>query len=388
MHLRGFGKTGWQVSALGFGCMRLPTRGGSPMGADIREDEAIRMIRHAIDRGVNYVDTAYPYHGGNSERVLGKALQNGYRERVKLATKSPVWMIQSPADFDRFLDEQLEKLQAHCIDCYLLHGLGRDRWENVVLKHGLLKRAEAARDDGRIRHIGFSFHDRADAFKLIADGYDGWEFCQVQYNYVDVQNQAGTAGVKYAASKGLAVIVMEPLLGGKLARLPEDVGRVFDATGVRRPWPEWALQWLWDQSEISLVLSGMTTFEQVEANLAAAERSGIGLLRNEELRAFEQVRGRLTGLQTIPCTRCGYCLPCPSGVDIPRNLELYNDSHIYNDPTGCRMSYRVYGRFFGSQVLAGACIQCGVCEEKCPQSIPIREWMPKIHALLGEGMDR
>ena len=223
MQYRNFGKLDWKASALGFGCMRLPTSDGERLSPNILEDEAVRMIRYAVDRGVNYLDTAYPYHGGQSEIVVGKALLGGYREKVKLATKLPVWMVEGPADFDRLLGEQLKKLQSGYIDFYLLHALGRSRWRDIVLKHDLLGRAKAALDDGRIRHLGFSFHDDYEGFEEIVNGSDLWSFCQIQYNYMDTENQAGTRGLKLAASKGLAVVVMEPLMGGRLASPPKDV---------------------------------------------------------------------------------------------------------------------------------------------------------------------
>lgn len=219
MQFRSFGKLDWRVSALGFGCMRLPIMDAGPMSCNICEDEAIRMIRYAIDNGVNYLDTAYVYHGGNSEVVTGKALLDGYREKVKVATKSPTRLIHQASDFDKYLDEQLNRLQTDHIDFYLLHWLDKEKWNNTVLPLNLLTKAEAAVRDGRIGYLGFSFHDHYEIFPKIIDGYDGWTFCQIQYNYMNIQNQAGVKGLKYAAAKGLAVVVMEPLLGGRLANL-------------------------------------------------------------------------------------------------------------------------------------------------------------------------
>ncbi len=382
MQYRQFGKLNWKVSALGFGCMRLPTRDGTPQSPNIDEGEAIRMIRQAIDQGVNYVDTAYVYNGGNSETVLGKALRDGYRKKVKLATKSPVWMIRQPADFDKYLNEQLKRLQTDRIDFYLLHSLDKEEWEQVVLRQGILARVEAALRDGRIGGTGFSFHDRLAAFKQIVDGYNGWTLCQIQYNYMDTQNQAGSEGLEYAAAKGLAVVVMEPLLGGRLANPPETVREIFKQADKGRSPADWALQWVWDQPEVSLLLSGMSTMEQVQENIRSAGRSRIHSLTAAELKFIERVRTTYQGKIPIPCTLCGYCLPCPNGVNIPRNFELFNNGFIHEDP---RSSRAVYSRFMEKGERAGACIKCRICEEKCPQKIVISEWLPKVHAVLGEG---
>ena len=381
MQYRRFGKLGTEVSALGFGCMRLPTRDGIPQSENIDESETIRMIRHAVDQGVNYIDTAYPYHNGRSEVVTGKALQDGYRSKVMLATKSPVWQIAKPSDFDTYLGEQLARLGTDHIDVYLFHALGTERWERIVLKHNLLERAEAAVKDGRIGHIGFSFHDKADVFKRIVDGYGGWSMCQIQYNYMDTENQAGTQGLKYAASQGIAVVVMEPLLGGRLAVPPQAAADIFRASGSGWSPAEWALQWTWDQAEVSTVLSGMKAMAEVEENLRAAGRSGIGSLDADDMVVFEGARKILRERAPVPCTQCGYCRPCPSGVNIPRNFELYNDCVIYDDPAIPRA---VYARFMPEGERAGACTSCRECEEKCPQRIAISEYMPEVHAVLGK----
>ncbi|HMA53290.1 MAG TPA: aldo/keto reductase [Acidobacteriota bacterium] len=382
MRYRRSGKLGRDVSALGFGCMRLPTRDGIPQSEAIDESETIRMIRHAVDQGVNYIDTAYPYHNGRSEVVTGKALQDGYRAKVMLATKSPVWQIAKPSDFDTYLDEQLGRLGTDHIDVYLFHALGAERWETIVLRHGLLERAEAAVKDGRIGHIGFSFHDKADVFKRIVDGYGGWDMCQIQYNYMDTANQAGTQGLQYAASKDIAVVVMEPLLGGRLAAPPPAVADIFRSSA--RGWSpaEWALQWIWDQSEVSTALSGMKAMAEVEENLRAAGRSGTGSLGAGDFKLFERAGKILRERAPIPCTQCGYCRPCPSGVNIPRNFELYNDCVIYDDPAIPRV---VYARFMPEGERAGACTGCRTCEEKCPQRIAISECLPEVHAVLGQG---
>ena len=379
MHYRKFGKLDLQVSALGFGCMRLPIIDGK--SGNIDQAEATRMIRYAIDRGVTYVDTAYGYHEKMSEVAVGKALQDGYRQKVNLATKLPVWLVNETADFDRLLNEQLGKLQTDHVDFYLMHALGHDSWEKVV-KLDLLRRAEAALADGRIRQIGFSFHDNLETFKQIIDGYDHWDFCQIQYNYMDVENQAGTVGLQYAAARGLGVVVMEPLLGGKLARHIPAVEPIWDIAETKHTPADWALRWLWNQPEVSVVLSGMSLMQQVEENTASAAVSGVGVLTAEELAVVGQVREKINQLSPIPCTRCEYCLPCPNGVNIPRNFEVYNEGAMYNDPDNAR---RAYKQWIKDESKAAQCIQCQECEDKCPQKINISEWMPVVDEVLGLG---
>jgi predicted aldo/keto reductase-like oxidoreductase len=382
MKYRNFGKLDWKVSALGFGCMRLPTIKGDHTGDKVDKDEAIGMIRSAIDQGVNYIDTAYPYHNGTSEVVLGKALRDGYGERVRVATKSPVWLIKKPEDFDTYLDEQLKRLQMDHVDFYLFHGLNGKTWRDVILKFDLLKKAEAAIADGRIRYIGFSFHDTLDSFKEIVDGYDAWSFCQIQYNYMDTENQAGTKGLKYAASKGLGVVVMEPLLGGRLANPPEPVKRLLEKGGKVRSPSDLALQWIWSQPEVSVILSGMSTMDQVEGNLRSASKSAIGKLGKRDIALIDRIRSKYLEKIPISCTNCRYCMPCPNGVDIPSNFELYNNGFIHDD---MKTSRTTYSRFFDEKERASACKQCKECEEKCPQKLPISDLMTKVHAALSEG---
>ncbi len=376
MKYRKFGKLPYQISALGFGCMRLPLRDNK---IDIDEKESVRLIRYAIDRGVNYVDTAYPYHEGKSEIVTGKALGDGYRDKVKLATKLPLWAVTSPDDFDKFLNEQLKKLQTDHINFYLLHGINKKRWEDTVLKLGLLEKSETAIKDGRIGHIGFSFHDNYESFKLVVDGYERWDFCQIQYNYMDIENQAGTKGLRYAASKGLAVVVMEPLLGGKLATPSPDVRKVFERYYIKRSPAQWALQWIWNHPEVTSLLSGMNSMEQLDENLQAAETLSTEPLSPEDLKLIERIRSAFLKRTAVPCTKCDYCMPCPKGVNIPWILELYNNGIIYSDMPGSRFAY---GRFVPEAQRANLCNQCGQCEEKCPQGIKPGKLMSSIHEKL------
>lgn len=381
---RRFGKLDFQVSALGFGAMRLPTVDGK-----IDEAEATKMIHYAIDHGVNYLDTAYPYHEGASETFVGQALKGGYREKVRLATKMPSWEVRTADDFDKYLNEQLERLQLDYVDFYLLHSMNKDWWPKLR-DLGVREWAEQAIADGRFGHLGFSFHDDYDTFKQIVDDYDKWALCQIQYNYIDVENQAGTRGLQYAASKGLAVVIMEPLLGGKLVDPPLPIQSIWDSAANGRTPVGWALQWLWNQPEVSIVLSGMSAMEQVKENVALASASGVGALTADELVLYDQVRTKYSELMIIPCTKCGYCMPCPQGVDIPGNFATYNDGIMYNKPDASRGQYswwkyahEVQG-IYDHDVRAAVCIQCGECQQKCPQRIPISEWMPVIHQVLGE----
>ncbi|MDI7278017.1 MAG: aldo/keto reductase, partial [Anaerolineae bacterium] len=375
---RRFGRLDWKVSALGFGCMRLPTVGGDR--AQIDEQLATRMLHYAIDHGVNYIDTAYPYHGGNSERFLGRALQGGYRDRVRLATKMPCWLIGSRDDFDRYLNEQLARLQMERVDFYLLHSLSAASWRKVR-DLGVLEWAEGARRSGRFAHLGFSFHDRYAVFQEIVDAYDGWDLCQIQYNYMDVDNQAGTRGLRYAAGRGLAVVIMEPLLGGRLATPPEAVQGLWDSAARKRTAVEWALQWLWNQPEVAVALSGMSAMAQVAENVASAARSGVNTLTAEEVALVDRVRATYLGRCPIPCTQCQYCLPCPNGLNVPRLLELLNSVALYG---GIEQARRAYQRTPQAE-RADACQACRHCEEACPQHIPVSEWMARIHGVLGEG---
>jgi hypothetical protein len=360
--------------------MRLPVLGGEKQRGAIDEPEAIRLIRHAIDSGVNYLDTAYGYHSGQSEGLVGKALRDGYRERVHLATKLPVWMVKGPGDFDRLLAEQLGRLQTGHIDCYLFHALNGKYWREVVLRHGLLEKAAAALADGRIRQLGFSFHGEFADFAEILDGSDLWSFCQIQYNYVNVEDQAGMRGLKLAAGRGLAVVVMEPLMGGRLADPPAEILRAMEGHPQRRTPVEWALDWLWDQPEVSVVLSGMSSFAQVEDNLRLAGQARAHCFNESDQALVNELREGYRARTVVPCTRCGYCLPCPTGVDIPANLEFFNYAHAFDDAAGARIRYN-----FALQPSqrASECVQCGNCDELCPQKIAVSEWMPKVAELLG-----
>jgi predicted aldo/keto reductase-like oxidoreductase len=378
MEYRKFGNTGLEVSALGFGCMRLPVVGGESEKID--EPLATAMLRNAIDRGLNYVDTAWTYHSEQSEPFVGRVLQDGYREKVYLATKMPSWLVKSHEDLERLFNTQLERLQTDHIDFYLLHALNAGYWDNY-LKVNVFDWAEKKLADGQIRHLGFSFHDRYEVFDKILNGYANWSFCQLQYNYMDVNEQAGQRGVLEAAEKGLGVIVMEPLRGGKLAVQdpPAQVAKAFSHSQRNWTMAEWALQWLWDQQEVSLLLSGMSTMEQVEQNLQSASRSGVGSLSENDRETISRVQQAWSGLAPVPCTSCEYCMPCPNGVQIPRIFKLYNESVMY-DRQG--RGQNAYQNDFTDDQRADMCIECGQCESLCPQSIQIIQQLKNAHAYL------
>jgi len=368
------------LSILGFGCMRLPvTKDGN-----IDENQATDMLRYAIDHGVNYVDTAYPYHNGESEPFVGRALQGGYREKVNLATKLPSWLIKSRADMDRYLDEQLKRLQTDHIDFYLVHGLMKPFWENLSTL-GVTDFLDSAIADGRIKYAGFSFHDELALFKEIVDAYD-WTFCQIQYNFMDEQHQAGTEGLRYAADHGLGIVIMEPLRGGMLTRDISSINNIWKKAPVRRSLPEWALRWVWNHPEVTVVLSGMSSFEQVEQNVGYAKSGLPDSLSEEELSLFKEVEVEYNKRIKIPCTGCRYCMPCPSNVSIPECFEIYNQGCMFEAPDAASIQYgfALSGFLTGSSGFASQCQECGECEEKCPQGIPIREYLKKVAAYFGK----
>ena len=374
-------KTGDNLSILGFGCMRLPsTRTG---GVD--EARAIRQIRHAIDGGVNYVDTAPVYHLGKSEQVLGRALAGGYREKVRIATKLPHWSVYERADMDRILDAQLKTLQTDHVDYYLLHSLGKGSFEKL-LGLGVLEFLDAAKRDGRIRNAGFSFHDNLAAFKEIVDSYD-WQFCQIQYNYLDEQNQAGTEGLRYAAEKGLAVIVMEPLRGGNLAgRIPPSIQKIWDEAPLKRSPAEWGLRWVWDHPEVTVVLSGMNDEAHIDENLRVAGSALPGSLSGDEHALIGRVRDEYRRLMKVGCTGCGYCMPCPAGVDIPGCFASYNAHALFPHDRTAKFQYiGRHGGLIGDRSHAGLCRQCGKCAKSCPQHLPIPSLMKDVSKEM-EGM--
>jgi hypothetical protein len=384
MLYRKLGKTGCEVSILGFGCMRLPLKDSNQSAADrfnpnkfIDEELAMELIQYAKAQGVNYFDTAYSYHSGKSEPLLGKAVR-GFREKILIATKLPAWMVKGPEDFDKFLNEQLQRLATDYVDIYLLHGLGRQTW--VKMKEmGALGFLDRILRDGRARFAGFSFHDDVRLFKEIVDAYD-WSLCQIQYNFLDRTYQAGREGLEYAASKGVGIVIMEPLRGGRLAAdIPEKVQEIWDTAPKKRSPAEWALRWVWNHPEVATALSGMNSLPQLQENLKIAAAGRAHSLSAEELALINRVTETYQKMLTIDCTSCSYCLPCPQGVNIPHNFRIYNDHHMFKDP---EINFFLYNRMTAPEQRASNCSECGECEERCPQHIRIGMELKKVHSAL------
>lgn len=369
MLYRNIPKNGDKLSILGFGTMRLPLNEDH----SINEEVAIAQMHKAIDEGVNYFDTAWPYHGGESEVVLGKALKDGYRKKVKIADKLPVWLCNNRDDMEAILNRQLEKLHVETIDYYLLHALEGDSWDRIKAL-GVIAFLEDAKAAGKIANIGFSFHGTNEDFNRIIDAYD-WVFCQIQYNFLDTKNQAGTAGLKYAASRNIAVFVMEPLRGGNLGRseAPPQIQAMWNSAEVKRAPVEWALRWVWDAPEVAVVLSGMNVDQHIEQNLAIAGQAEAGSLTNKELALIEQVAEKYRELMPVGCTGCQYCMPCPAGVNIPCCFEHYNTGKMFGEPQQMtQFKYAAFNGFVsGNRTHASLCTECGECVDQCPQHIDI-----------------
>ncbi len=370
-------KTGDELSILGFGCMRLPKRLGR-----IDEERAKRQVRSAIDAGVNYIDTSMIYHAGASEPFVARALRDGYREKVKIATKLPPWSVLEPGDMETLFCSHLEQLATEQIDYYLLHALNGKIWRKLQ-RFGVMEFLDRLKADGRIVNAGFSFHGDRDDFTDIVDGYD-WDFCQIQYSYLDENNQAGTLGLEHAASKGMGVIVMEPLRGGNLTgKIPAAVQAIWDGVPVRRSPAEWALRWVWNHPEVTCVLSGMNQEEHIEENLRIASEAEPKSLSNEELDVVVQARETYFRMTKIDCTGCRYCMPCPHGVDIPQCFEVYNNVYMFPKVLGTKFLYPVRLNGFSDEpTFASLCTKCGKCLKKCPQMLPIPDLLDQVVAEL------
>jgi hypothetical protein len=377
------GGTGEKVSILGFGCMRFPTRGRYD---EINVEKATQLLDYALEGGVNYLDTAYPYHGlgtsqgGNSEIFLGDYFsQNQRRDEVYLATKLPTWLLEDEQDMDNFLDEQLRRLKTDYIDFYLLHSVKEKQWFHLE-DIGVLEFLDSAVADGSIRYTGFSTHDETSFVKEVVDSYQ-WDMCQIQYNYVDEDIQAGSEGLKYAAEKGLGLVIMEPLKGGVLAdHVPPEVQKIWDNAPLKRTPVEWAFRYLWDIPEISVVLSGMNTMEQLQENLQTADNGQPHSLTPEEIQLMGEVKEVYQGKISVECSKCGYCMPCPSGINIPQCLSYLNQAGMLEDSSEVKNQYYF---MLKDTEMAGNCLECGLCEEMCSQHLPIREELKKVARKMG-----
>ena len=370
MKYRTFGKLGIQGSAFGLGCMRF---NGAPSGDSIiDEQKAIGLIRRAIDGGVTYIDTAYVYLDKTSEIVLGKALQDGYREKVTIATKVPPEAVNSRADMEEIFASELEKLQTDHIDFYLMHALNKEKWEHFK-SIGAREYFDDLKKEGKIRFKSFSFHGPYEEFKYILKDYD-WDMVQIQYNFMDIDNQAGTKGLKLAGSLGIPVVIMEGLLGGRLAKAPANVQALYDAFPIRRTPVEWAFRWLCNHPEIGTVLSGCNEAEQIDENLRIFDTVEPGIMTPEELELMDKVREAYLSRTRIGCTGCRYCMPCPNGVNIPGIFSSWNKVSLYDSDPKEEWDLK---NILANGETADKCVQCGACEAACPQSLPIIEALQK-----------
>ncbi|MCL2082537.1 MAG: aldo/keto reductase [Oscillospiraceae bacterium] len=365
-------KTGEEISALSFGCMRLPKD----------EREAGRLISHAVEQGINYFDTAYIYPG--NEAKIGKLLSGGLRERVKLATKLPPFLVNKTEDFIKILEAQLQRLKTDRIDYYLIHMLnGLPEWERLV-RLGADEWIQREKERGRIAQIGFSFHGPADAFPALCDAYE-WEHCMIQYNYYDQNYQAGESGLEHAAVKGLPVIIMEPVRGGWLAGgIPKQARDIFAAYHPKRTPAEWSLRWLWNQPGVTSVLSGMDSFDVLQENLNSCQEASVGCFSQKDNELISKVKEVLQGLNKIPCTACGYCMPCPARVDIPLCFSIANDRGGERSKMANTFKYITY---LGNRNSA-ACNGCGKCEKLCPQGISIAKELAGVKKTIERGLYR
>lgn len=367
-----------QVSILGFGCMRLPHVSGRE--GEIIEPEAINQIRHAIDHGLNYIDTAWPYHQEKSEGLVAKALKDGYREKVYIADKLPSWLIKSREDMDKYLSKQLERLETEYIDYYLIHALNKGFWSNLK-KHNLFDFIEKSLASGKIKNIGFSFHDSYDVFEEIIHAYD-WDFCQIQMNFYDEEYQAGLKGLELAGSKDIGVIIMEPLRGGNLAtNVPDGVKEIYNDTGKVHSPAGWALRYLWNKPEVKTILSGMNKIEHIDDNLTEANSATVDMLSEKEKKAIKDVNAFYKARIQVDCTACKYCMPCPFGVNIPGNFSMFNNAFVFDNIGKFKEYYHLY---IPENARANICKDCGKCVPKCPQHINIPRELEKVHKLFSK----
>lgn len=381
MLYRQLGKTGIDLSILGFGCMRLPVFDGKPEKIDY--SKAKQLLHYAIDHGVNYVDTAYFYHAavfgqrGESEPFLGEALSGEWRKKVHLATKLPLFLVKEKEQMDALFTEQLERLKTGYLDFYLLHSMNGESWDRMK-NLGVREFLDKKKAEGKIRFPAFSFHGKTEDFIRICDEYD-WTFAQIQYNYMDTDFQAGYKGLRYAADKGIGVVVMEPLKGGKLAqKLPPEMTSIFDTSLVKRSPAEWGLRYVWNEAGVTSLLSGMSSMEQVVENIEVAGEGIPDSLDRDEIRMFDALRNVMSERIKADCSECRYCMPCESGVDIPDVLASLNHAVIWNDHNPWLTGYSIING------KAGKCTECKDCESVCPQGLPISAFMKEAVSMFGE----
>lgn len=367
MEKRKLENLGIETSLLGFGCMRFPVCADGK----INEPEAERMLDKAIAEGVNYIDTAYPYHEGQSEIVVGKILKKYERSSFYLATKLPLWKVEKKEDIRAIFEEQLEKLQTDYIDFYLMHAVGKERWDKM-LEIGCIGELEKLKAEGKIKYLGFSFHDSYEVFEEVIN-YRDWDFAQIQFNYMDAEEQAGMRGYELAVKKGVPLIIMEPVKGGSLARFAEDIMGRFRQLDADASASSFALRWVGSFPGVKVILSGMSTMEQVEDNLKTF--TPFKPLSQEERAVVEDVAATIKSRVQNGCTGCRYCMPCPAGVDIPGCFAAWNTYHMYQNYNVVKWRWE---KEIGPEHQAKNCIKCGKCEAACPQKLSIREDLAKV----------
>lgn len=367
MEKRKMEKLGAEVSLLGFGCMRFPTNAEGK----IDREKAEAMMDKAIAAGVNYIDTAYPYHGGESELFVGEVLKKYDRDSYYLATKLPLWAVHSLEDVDKLFNEQLSKLQTDYVDFYLMHAMGGSKWREMV-QMGVVERLEELKAEGKIRYLGFSFHDSYEAFEEIINARD-WDFCQIQLNYMDVNEQAGMKGYKLTEEKQIPLVIMEPIKGGMLANYGGDIANVFHAMDKDASFASFALRWVGSLPNVKVVLSGMSTMEQVDDNLKTF--GDFKPMSEEELATVDKVVEILNNRVQNGCTGCSYCMPCPAGVNIPKNFRIWNTYHMYQNYNAVKWNWETEMQ---DSERANKCIECGMCESICPQALQIREDLKRV----------
>lgn len=367
MEYRSMDKLGVKPSMLGFGCMRFPQK----EDGSIDEVESEKMLDKAIEAGVTYIDTAYPYHNGESEPFVGRVLKKYKRDSFYLATKLPIWKVETIEDVKVTFEEQLNRLQVDYVDFYLLHALSKERWEKI-LKLGVLDFCKEMKEQGKLKYIGFSFHDSYEVFEEILTSWD-WDFCQIQYNYMDTRHQAGDRGYALAEKLGVPMVIMEPIKGGSLAVLPEDIAAMYKEADQEASISSWALRWVGTHSNVKVILSGMSTYSQVLDNLKTFET--FKPLNQEEQALVEKVAATIRSRVKNGCTGCRYCMPCPFGIDIPKNFAIWNQEAMYGNPAAAK---RKYERELAESARADQCRKCGACEKECPQAISIREDLVRV----------